>query len=50
MKTLKEKLTSVPVLAYPSFDKPFTIETDACINGLGAQLQDDSQQPMPAGL
>ena len=46
MRSLKDKLTSAPVLAYPSFDKPFTVETDACINRLGAvlqQTQDDSK-------
>jgi len=46
MRYLKVKLTSAPVLAYPSLDKPFTVETDACINGLGAvlqQKQDDSK-------
>ena len=36
--TLKGKLTSPPVLAYPHFDTEFTLETDALIRGLGAVL------------
>src|SRR5271156_1917599 len=33
---------STPVLAMPDFSKPFTIESDACDNGLGVVLlQDD---------
>ena len=35
---LKQKLTEAPVLAYPSFNEPFILETDASSQGLGAIL------------
>ena len=44
--TLKSKLITPPVLAYPNFEKDFTLETDASILDLGAvlaQLQEDSK-------
>ena len=37
-------LTSAPILAYPNYNKPFLLETDASLKGLGAVLsqEDDS--------
>ena len=46
MNVLKKKITSAPVLAYPSCDQPFTVETDASISGVGAvlsQVQEDGK-------
>lgn len=37
-ETLKEKLTSAPVLTHPDFSRPFYIQCDASITGVGAVL------------
>ncbi|KAL7295098.1 hypothetical protein TKK_0011566 [Trichogramma kaykai] len=42
--TLKRALTTVPILARPNFNKPFTIQCDASATALGAVLvQDDDK-------
>jgi transposase InsO family protein len=43
-ESLKDALTSTPVLAYADYSLPFVLCTDACMDGLGAilyQIQDD---------
>ena len=40
---LKYSLITVPILAYPNYDKPFLLETDASLKGLGTVL---SQQDL----
>ena len=45
--TLKEKLVNAPVAAYPDFNKPFKLYTDASNTGLGAilaQVQDGRER------
>ena len=41
--TLKQAMTTTPVLALPNFAQPFTVETDACEDGIGAVLLQNAQ-------
>ena len=43
-QTLKKAMTTTPILTMPNFDEPFTIETDASGEGIGAIL---TQQGKP---
>ena len=42
-KELRQRLVTAPVLAYPDYSKPFTLDTDASATGIGGVLsQQDS--------
>ena len=51
-QTLKNELTSAPILKFPSFNKPFIIRTDASKSGIGGVLlqkgeeNDDLEYPI----
>ena len=42
-QNLKTAMTTTPVLALPNFHQPFTVETDACQDGIGAVLMQKNQ-------
>ena len=48
-KTINNKLCEAPVLAYPRFDLPFVLDTDASTTGVAAvlsQVQDGEECPI----
>ena len=42
-ETLIQAMSITPVLALPDFNKPFTVENDACDDGIGAVLLQNAQ-------
>jgi hypothetical protein len=42
-ESLKATLTTAPILAYPNYEKPFLLYTDACVTGLGAVLSQNDE-------
>ena len=41
---LKQALISSPILAYPDYNKPFVLETDASLKGIGTILSQEDDQ------
>ena len=52
-RDLKSRLSTAPILAYPLFDRPYTLETDASGRGIGAvlsQKQDEDGKLHPVAF
>ena len=45
-ENLIDAITSFPVMAYPEFDKPFVLHTDASYDGLGAVLYQQQDEDL----
>ena len=46
LNQLLERLTTAPILAYPDYNKPFVLHTDASQEGLGAILYQEQNGEM----